>query len=220
MIFAILRSLLFNLMFIFFSVNDICFFTINVDNKTSTRWKKNNHVETSISSINLLRSKLLISLRRCSLRLFKKSSFKVVRIFVKTSRRFMNDDITSIRAENLYVFQTINILQDQVINTSRMWLLCDRFESIFNSKSSFNLRRSSRRSSQTSFEKKNDRFLNKINNVIRLYDLNNRRIIYFKIKREFNKNTNLDIFSFYTYTSSFDTHISLSLIHILFFKNS
>jgi hypothetical protein len=57
------------------------------------------------------------------LRLFKENSFKVVRIFVRTSRRFMSDDITSIRAENLYVFQTINILRDQVINTSRVWLL-------------------------------------------------------------------------------------------------
>jgi hypothetical protein len=57
------------------------------------------------------------------LRLFKKNSFKVVRILVKTSRRFMSDDITSIRAENLYVFQTINILRDQVISTSRVWLL-------------------------------------------------------------------------------------------------
>jgi hypothetical protein len=60
---------------------------------------------------------------RCFLRFFKKSSFKVVRILVKTSRRFMSDDITSIRAENLYVFQTINILQNQVINTSKLWLL-------------------------------------------------------------------------------------------------
>jgi hypothetical protein len=57
------------------------------------------------------------------LRLFKKSSFKVVRIFVRTSRRFMSDDITSIRAENLYVFQTIDVLRDQVISTSRVWLL-------------------------------------------------------------------------------------------------
>jgi hypothetical protein len=60
---------------------------------------------------------------KCSLRLFKKNSFKVVRIFVRTSRRLMSDDITSIRAENLYVFQTINILRDQVISTSRVWLL-------------------------------------------------------------------------------------------------
>ncbi len=123
MIFAVLRSMLFNLMFIFFNVNDICFFTINVDSKTSTRWKKDSDVETSISSINLLRSKLLISSMKCSLRLFKESSFKVVRILVKTSRRLMNDNITSIRAENLYVFQTIDILRDQVINTSRVWLL-------------------------------------------------------------------------------------------------
>jgi hypothetical protein len=125
----VLRSMLFNLMFIFFSVSDICLFTINVDSKTSTRWKRNSDVETSISSINLLRSKLLISLMRCSLRLFKKNSFKVVRIFVKTSRRFMSDDITSIRAENLFVFQTIDILRDQVINTFKVWLLneCFRF---------------------------------------------------------------------------------------------
>jgi hypothetical protein len=116
--------MLFNLMFIFFSVNDICFFTINVDSKTSTRWRRDSDAETSISSINLLRSKLLISLMRCSLRFFKKNSFKVVRTFVKTSRRLMSDDITSIRAENLYVFQTIDILRDQVINTSRVWLLC------------------------------------------------------------------------------------------------
>jgi hypothetical protein len=105
MIFAILCSMLFNLLFIFFSVNDICSLTINVDYKTSTRWKKNNDVETSILSINLLRSKLLISLMRCFLRFFKKSSFKVVRIFVKISRYLMSDDITSIRAENLYVFK-------------------------------------------------------------------------------------------------------------------
>jgi hypothetical protein len=105
MIFAILRSMLFNLLFIFFSVNDICSFTINVVSKISTRWKRNSDVETSISSINLLRSKLLISLMKRFLRLFKKNFFKVVRIFVKTSRRFMNDDITSIRAENLYVFK-------------------------------------------------------------------------------------------------------------------
>jgi hypothetical protein len=39
------------------------------------------------------------------LRLFKENSFKVVRIFVRTSRRLMSDDITSIRAENLYVFK-------------------------------------------------------------------------------------------------------------------
>ncbi len=121
--FAVLRSMLFNLMFISFSVSDICFFTINVDSKTSTRWRRDSDVETSISSIDLLRSKLLISSVRCSLRLFKKNSFKVVRILVKTSRRFMSDDITSIRAENLYVFQTINILRDQVISTSRVWLL-------------------------------------------------------------------------------------------------
>jgi hypothetical protein len=130
MIFIVLRSMLFNLMFIFFSVNDICFFTINVDNKTSTRWKRNNDVETSISSINLLRSKLLIFLMKCSLRLFKKSFFKIVRIFMKTSRRSMSDDITLIRAENLYVFQTINILQDQVINKSRVWLLIFRWINI------------------------------------------------------------------------------------------
>ncbi len=123
MIFAVLRSMLFNLMFISFSVSDICLSMINVDSKTSTRWKRDSDVETSISSINLLRSKLLISSVRCSLRLFKENSFKVVRIFVRTSRRFMSDDITSIRAENLYVFQTINILRDQVINTSRVWLL-------------------------------------------------------------------------------------------------
>jgi hypothetical protein len=96
--------MLFNLMFISFSVNDICFFTMNVNNKTSTHWKKNIDAETSISSINLLRNKLLISLMRCSLRLFKKNFFKIVFIFVKTSRGFMSDDITSIHAENLYVF--------------------------------------------------------------------------------------------------------------------
>jgi hypothetical protein len=123
MIFAVLRSMLFNLMFISFNVNDIYFFTINVDSKTSTRWKKDSDVETSISSMNLLRSKMLISLMKCSLRFFKKNFFKIVHILVKTSRRFMNDDITSIRAEILYVFQTINILRDQVINTSRVWLL-------------------------------------------------------------------------------------------------
>ncbi len=89
----------------FFHVNDICFLTINVDNKTSTRWKRNNDVETSISSINLLRNKLLILLMRCSLQLFKNFFFKVVRIFMKTSRRFMNDDITSIRAEIFYAFK-------------------------------------------------------------------------------------------------------------------
>jgi hypothetical protein len=60
---------------------------------------------------------------KCSLRLFKENSFKIVRIFVKTSRRFMSDNITLIRAENLYVFQTIDILRDQVINTFRVWLL-------------------------------------------------------------------------------------------------
>ncbi len=123
MIFAVLRSMLFNLMFISFSVSDICLSTINVDSKTSTRWKRNSDVETSISSIDLLRSKLLISSMRCFLRFFKKNSFKVVRIFVKTSRRLMSDDITSIRAENLYVFQTIDILRDQVISTFRVWLL-------------------------------------------------------------------------------------------------
>ncbi len=105
MIFAVLRSMLFNQMFIFFSVNDICSFTINVDSKTSTRWKRDNDAETSISSIHLLRSKLLISLMKCSLRLFKKNSFKIVRIFVRTSRRFISDDITLIRAENFYVFK-------------------------------------------------------------------------------------------------------------------
>ncbi len=122
MIFAVLRSMLFNLMFISFSVSDICLSTINVDSKTSTRWRKDSDVETSISSIDLLRSKLLISSVRCSLRLFKENSFKVVRILVRTSRRLMSNDITSIRAENLYVFQTIDILRDQVISTSRVWL--------------------------------------------------------------------------------------------------
>jgi hypothetical protein len=47
---------------------------------------------------------LLISLVKCFLRLFKKSFFKVVRILVKTSRRLMSDDITSIRAENFFWF--------------------------------------------------------------------------------------------------------------------
>ncbi len=103
-IFAVLRSMLFSLMFIFFNVSVICFFTINVDNKTSTRWRRDSDVETSISSINLLRSKLLISFVRCFLRLFKENFFKIVRILVRTSRRLMNDDITSIRAENLFWF--------------------------------------------------------------------------------------------------------------------
>jgi hypothetical protein len=48
---------------------------------------------------------LMISLMRCSLRIFKKSFFKVVRILVKISRRLMNDDITSIRAKNLRAFK-------------------------------------------------------------------------------------------------------------------
>jgi hypothetical protein len=103
-IFAVLRSMLFSLMFIFFSVSVICLFTINVDNKTFTRWRRDNDVETSISSIDLLRSKLLISLVRCFLRLFRENFFRVVRTLVKTSRRLMNDDITSIRAENLFWF--------------------------------------------------------------------------------------------------------------------
>jgi hypothetical protein len=41
---------------------------------------------------------------RCFLRLFKENFFKIVRILVRTSRRLMNDDITSIRAENLFWF--------------------------------------------------------------------------------------------------------------------
>jgi hypothetical protein len=65
------------------------------------------------------------------LRLFKKNFFKIVRIFVKTSRCLMSDDITSIRAKNLYVFRTINILRDQVISTSRVWLLNDRRRNIY-----------------------------------------------------------------------------------------
>jgi hypothetical protein len=42
MIFVVLRSILFSLLFIFFSVNVICSFTINVDNKTLRRWRRNN----------------------------------------------------------------------------------------------------------------------------------------------------------------------------------
>jgi hypothetical protein len=111
MIFVVLRSMLFSLMLIFFRVNDICFFTINVNNKTSTRWRQNNDVETSISSINLLRSKLLISLMKCALRLFKKNFFKIVYIFVRTSKRFMSDIITSTRVKHLDTFNDRYIIK-------------------------------------------------------------------------------------------------------------
>jgi hypothetical protein len=52
----------------------------------------------------LSRRKLLIFLIMCSLRLFIENSFNVVRILVRTSRRLMNDDITSIHAKNFCVF--------------------------------------------------------------------------------------------------------------------
>jgi hypothetical protein len=38
------------------------------------------------------------------LRLFRESFFRVVRILVRTSRRSMDDDITPVRAENLFWF--------------------------------------------------------------------------------------------------------------------
>jgi hypothetical protein len=104
MIFVVFRSILFNLMFIFFNVNEICFFIINVDSKTFTRWRNDSALKATISSINLSRKKLLISLMMCSLRLFKKNFFNVVRIFMKTSQRFINNDITSIRAKDFRVF--------------------------------------------------------------------------------------------------------------------
>ncbi len=103
MIFVVLRSILFSLMFIFFSANEICSFIVNVESKTFTRWRSDSDLKTSISSIDLSRRKLLISLMMCSLRFFKKSSFNVVRILVRTSRRLMSDDITSIRAKDLCV---------------------------------------------------------------------------------------------------------------------
>ncbi len=103
-VFAVLRSMLFSLMFIFFSVSVICLFTVNAGSKAPTRWRRDSDVETSISSIDLLRSKLLISLVRCFLRLFRESFFRVVRILVRTSRRPMDDGITSVRAENLFWF--------------------------------------------------------------------------------------------------------------------
>jgi hypothetical protein len=122
MIFVVFRSILFSLSLIFFIVIVICFFIINVDNKTLTRWKRNNDMNAFISSIDLSRRKLLIFLIMCFLRLLIKSSFNVVRILVKTSRRFMNDDITSIRAKDFCLF-TIDRLLNQVKSTSRVWLL-------------------------------------------------------------------------------------------------
>ncbi len=104
MIFVVFRSILFNLSFIFFSVIVICFYIVNVDNKTLTRWRRNNDMNAFISSIDLSRRKLLISLIMCSLRLFIENFFNVVRIFVKTSRRLMSDDITSIRAKDFCLF--------------------------------------------------------------------------------------------------------------------
>jgi hypothetical protein len=64
------------------------------------------------------------------------------------------------------------------------------FESIFNSKSSFNFRRNSRRSSQTLFKKKNDWFLtktitsNRRSNVVVVQNFNEFFLFYFidKIK--------------------------------------
>ncbi len=104
MIFVVFRSILFSLSFIFFSVIVIYFFIVNVDNKTLTRWRKDSDMNAFISSIDLSRRKLLIFLIMCSLRLFIENSFNVVRIFVKTSRRLMSDDITSIRAKDLCLF--------------------------------------------------------------------------------------------------------------------
>jgi hypothetical protein len=113
---------LFSLSFIFFSVIVICLFIVNVDNKTLTHWRRDSDMNAFISSIDLSRKKLLIALIMYSLRLFIESSFNVVRILVKTSRRLMSDDITSIRAKDFCLF-TIDRLLNQVKSTSRVWLL-------------------------------------------------------------------------------------------------
>ncbi len=110
-------------MFTSFSASDICPSTVNAGSKAPTRWRRDSDAEASISSIDLLRSKLLISSVRCSLRLFRESSSKVVRTPVETPRRPMGDGITPVRAEDLYAFQTIDILREQVISTPRVWLL-------------------------------------------------------------------------------------------------
>ncbi len=59
MIFVVLHSIFFSLMFIFFSVNEICFFIVNVDSKPFTRWRSDSDLKTSISSIDLSCRKLL-----------------------------------------------------------------------------------------------------------------------------------------------------------------
>ncbi len=109
MIFVVLRFILFNLIFIFLILNDICFFTISVDSKTFTRWKWNSYLNALITSIDLSRSEMFIFLIICFLQLFKKKIFKIVCIFMKTSRRFMNNDTASILTR-IKMFSTINDL--------------------------------------------------------------------------------------------------------------
>ncbi len=96
MIYVVFLFKLFNLMRISFNAKTICFFTMSVNDKTFTHWKRNSVLNASISLNDLSRSKMMISLIKCSLRLFKKNFFKAVCIFVSSSRRSMSDDMTSI----------------------------------------------------------------------------------------------------------------------------
>jgi hypothetical protein len=62
---------IFNLLLTFFNVKKIFSFTMNVDNKIFTRWRKDSISNASISSIDLSRNKLMILLIKWFLRLFK-----------------------------------------------------------------------------------------------------------------------------------------------------
>ncbi len=77
MFFIMLRLILFNLLFIFLTLMIFVFLLSTSTTKRLRVEKKNNDVETLISSINLLCSKLLILLMRCFLQLFKKTFLKL-----------------------------------------------------------------------------------------------------------------------------------------------
>ncbi len=89
-------SMFLNFLFIFLSFVFIIFWTINVENNTTTRHSKNSCRLESIIFVVLSRSKVWIFFFICVFRLNKNKFVRAFCVFATSSRPLLNDDITSI----------------------------------------------------------------------------------------------------------------------------
>ncbi len=94
------------LLFIFLSFTFIVFFTISVDNSTTTRRNNDSCTLDSIISTVLSRNKVCISFSIWTFRLNRNKSAQAFCVFATSSRRLFSDDITSILT-NCYAYDVI-----------------------------------------------------------------------------------------------------------------